>query len=269
MANWLKNKTIILTGASDGIGKELTKILIQKYNTKVIGIGRNQEKMLRLKEELGELAPFFTYRLFDVSQKSAWEYFEAELHSLGVPPTLLINNAGIFPPLTLGTEIPSQTVEKVLQTNFLSSVYAIEAFSLERPAIVNISSSAALCSVVGSSAYGASKCALKGYTVALQLEWGKKRYIGIMYPGTTATGLFRDDNNVQKSAMTKIAASPQKMAKKIARKIYKKRKRAILGWDAKLMNFFAKIMPVKGPAFIAWVMKKSKSKAFENIYPKD
>ena len=59
---------------------------------------------------------------------------------------------------------------------------------------------------------------------------------------------------------------PEKMAKKLARVIYKKRKRAVLGWDAKLMNLTAKIAPVRGLALIAWVMKKSKSKVFSNVF---
>jgi hypothetical protein len=58
------------------------------------------------------------------------------------------------------------------------------------------------------------------------------------------------------------------MAKKIARVIYKRKKRAILGWDAKLMNFISKIAPVKGPKLIAFVMKKSKSKVFKNVFNK-
>ena len=43
----------------------------------------------------------------------------------------------------------------------------------------------------------------------------------------------------------------------------------VVGWDAKLMNFAAKIMPVKGPAFIRWVMKASKSKVFKNVFKEE
>ena len=54
MKNWLKDQYVILSGASSGIGKELTKILIFKYGANVIGIGRNEQKMLALQTELGE-----------------------------------------------------------------------------------------------------------------------------------------------------------------------------------------------------------------------
>ena len=57
-----------------------------------------------------------------------------------------------------------------------------------------------------------------------------------------------------------------KMAKKMAKAIVKRKKRAVLGWDAKLMNFVAKVAPVKGLALIRWVMKVSKSKVFTNVF---
>ena len=68
------------------------------------------------------------------------------------------------------------------------------------------------------------------------------------------------------NSLDKIAMPVEKMASKIAKRILKKKKRSVLGWDAKLMNFTAKIMPVKGIALIAWGMKKSKSKVFKNIF---
>ncbi len=267
MKNWLREQWVVLTGASSGIGRELTKILISKYHAKVLGIGRNEEKMRSLKEEFGER---FDYLLFDVSQKENWAEFARSLRESSRRPILLINNAGIFPPLQRTETLTEETLIHTLQTNFLSSFYAIESLSplleKKKSGIVNICSSAALCPVVGSAAYSASKGALKAYTEALQLE--KQRYVGLFFPGATATNLFRSDEKVQGSAMNKIASSPVRMARKIAKKIRKRKKRAVLGWDAKLMNFTAKIMPVKGPSLIRGVMKLSKSQAFDCVFEK-
>ena len=276
MKNWLNNQTVILSGASGGIGKELAKLLVTKYNANVIGIGRSEEKMLALKNELGNKASAFSYRLFDVSRKECWQNFANELTEKDIHPILLVNNAGIFPALQKAINSPSELGEKVLQTNYLSAVYAIGAISplligngKRLPAIVNVSSSAALCTVVGAGYYAASKSALKGYTEALQLEEKGKKYVGIIYPGTTATDLFREDTNVQNSAMGLIAMPADKMAKKIAKRILKRKKRSVLGFDAKFMSFAARYFPVKGPAFIRWVMKISKSKAFDNVFEKN
>jgi len=270
MKNWLHNQTIILSGASGGIGKELAKLLVRKYNASVIGLARSEDKLRALQQELGEA---FSYRVMDVSLQENWQRLQADLQEKNIRPILLINNAGVFPPLQKGLLTPSNIVERTLQTNFLSAVYGAEALSpllvgegKYKPAIVNVSSSAALCAVVGSAAYSASKAALKNYTEALQLEEKKNKYIGIVYPGTTSTELFRDDDNVKNSAMEKIAMPAPKMAKKILRRILKRKKRSVLGIDAKLMYVLARIMPVKGPALICGVMRISKSKAFTNVF---
>lgn len=273
MRNWLKDKYVVLTGASGGIGREICKLLVLKYGAKVIGIGRSEEKMLSLKAELGDRADAFLYHIFDVGEKMAWQAFRERLFTENIYPALLINNAGAFPSFRKASDTSSETVERILKTNFFAVVYSVEALSellkgdkKDKPAIVNVSSSAALCTVVGTAAYSASKSALKGYTEALQMEEKGKKYIGIVYPGTTKTELFRGDKNTENSALDLIAMPAKKMAKKIVRKILSKRKRAVLGWDAKLMNFTAKIMPVKGLFLIRGVMKSSRSKVFSEVF---
>ena len=273
MRNWLKGNTAIITGASSGIGRQLCKILIMRYGATVIGVGRSEDKMRSLKAELKDYATYFSYRLFDVSDENEWKAFASDLRSQNVAPVLLINNAGAFPTFTRALSTPTQTTETILRNNFLSAVYAVNAITpimtgidKKKPYIVNICSSASLCTIAGTSAYTASKCAMKGYTEALALDEKERLRVGIIYPGTTKTELFRADENTQNSALDKIAVSPHKMAKKIARKIYKRKRRAVVGWDAKLMNFTAKIMPVKGLFLIRWVMKKSGSKVFKNVF---
>lgn len=273
MRNWLRGTYVVLTGASGGIGRQLCKILIVKYGANVIGIGRSEEKMRSLKEELAQNGDKFSYDLFDVSERENWQSFALKLEKENVTPILLINNAGAFPTFNKTLNTPVETMERIIKINYLSAVYAIDALKdivkgegKNKPAIVNIASSAALCTVAGTAAYSASKGALKGYTEALQMEEKGKKYVGIIYPGTTATELFRADENTKNSALDLIAMPAEKMAKKIARKIYKKRKRAVVGWDAKLMNLTAKLMPVKGLSLICGVMKASKSKVFTNVF---
>lgn len=276
MKNWLRKEYVILSGASSGIGKELCKILINTYGANVIGIGRKEEKMLHLVNELGENAACFSYRLFDVSDKSAWQSFAQELQEKGIQPIALVNNAGMFPSFGKTRNTSSQTLERVMQVNYFSIVYATEALlpllkGKEKilPAIVNVASSAALCSVVGTSAYSASKAAIKGYTESLQMEEKGKTYVGLICPGTTATELFDGDPNTKNSALDLIAMPAEKMAKKIAKAMIRRKKRAVLGWDAKLMNFTAKLAPVKGLFLIRAVMKASKSKVFTNVFSDD
>lgn len=273
MANWLKDEVVILTGASSGIGRELCKRLIIKHGAKVLGVGRREEKMLSLKEELGEYGENFSYYLFDVGDRYAWGAFKGYLLNKNIQPKLLINNAGQFPVFQKASQTPFETAEQIMKVNYYSALYSMETiFPLlkrdgkSKPGLVNISSCAALCSVVGTGVYSASKAALKGFTEALQMEEKGKTYVGLIYPGTVATELFDKDENTKNSALDKIAMKPHKMARKIARKIVRRKKRAVLGFDAKMMTGLAKIAPVKGTGLIGWVMKASKSKVFSNVF---
>lgn len=276
MKNWLQNGTVILTGASSGIGKELCKLLLERYSAKVIGVGRREEKMLSLIEELSEKAKEnFSYQLFDVGERSGWEKLKKTLDEQGVVPRLIINNAGVFPAFSKAKTQCGGEVEKTLRINFLSAVYAAECFLPEGDGkepfgILNISSSAALCPVAGTAAYSASKSALQGFTRALALEKKKGVYIGIAYPGTTATELFSGNEALTKSNLfERFAMRPKTMAEKIAKTALKKKRSAVLGIDAKLMNFLSKLAPVKGPALVCGIMRKFGGKYFNDLFKKD
>jgi short-subunit dehydrogenase len=110
---------------------------------------------------------------------------------------------------------------------------------------------------------------VKGFSEALQMEEKGRTYIGVIYPGTTATGLFDHDENTKNSALDLVAMPAEKMAKKIGKAICKKKKRAVVGWDAKCMSAVARIAPVKGLFLIRWVMKISGSKVFQRVFPKE
>ena len=76
MKNWLKNKTIVITGASSGFGKLLAEKAVKRYDCTVIGIGRNKEKLERVKNELGDK---FIYFAFDVGVEKEWIDFAQKL----------------------------------------------------------------------------------------------------------------------------------------------------------------------------------------------
>ncbi|MBR2904093.1 MAG: SDR family NAD(P)-dependent oxidoreductase [Clostridia bacterium] len=274
--SWFSGEYVIVSGASSGIGKAVCLILVKKYGAKVIGLGRDEEKMLRLQEELGEDRDKFCYRLFDVGERENWLAFRDWLKEEGISPVLVVNNAGAFPTFCRAENTDVAVYEKLLKTNYLSCVYSVEALLplIKRPkkglgGIVNVSSSAALCSVVGAAPYSATKAAIKAFTETLAMENKGKHYIGIIYPGTTATDLFRRDGNTEDSILQKVATKPDKMAKKIVRALRRRRRRSVLGADAKAMALLAKVAPVKGLGLIAWVMKISRSKVFTNVFERE
>ena len=91
---WLDGKTVIITGVSGGLGFAMAKLLIEKHGCTVIGVARNREKAEKAAAALGDM---FSFRLFDVTDRTGWTSFAHELDESGLVPDVLINNAGIMP----------------------------------------------------------------------------------------------------------------------------------------------------------------------------
>lgn len=193
---WLNGKTVIISGASSGIGLETARQLIDGYGCSVIGIAQNIAKLTKAKELLGSN---FSYYSFDIKSEENWKNFRDNLLEKGIIPDILINNAGILPRFSRFEKYTDREIEDVLRINFLSAVYAVRTLlpligQSKTPAVINISSSAALAPVVGNSLYTASKAALKSFTECLQLE-SKERYVAFVCPGFVKTDIFRNQSS--------------------------------------------------------------------------
>ena len=272
--NWMNNKTVIITGASGGMGKGVAEKLIKEHGCTVIGIARSEEKMKKVVEELGDYADKFTYQLFDVSKEENWLKFVDYLNENSIKPDILINNAGILPKFDKFQNYTVEYIENAMNINFYSAVYSIHALlplllESSTPAIINIDSSAALMTLAGTSVYSASKAALKALTEALREELRGKCYIGLVCPGFTKTDIFRNqessDDKAQK-ALNMVSTSCDRMVKMIMNDIKSQRKLGVHGFDAAFMNHFGRAMPVQGGRLFSAVMKASKLPLFDPVF---
>ena len=125
--NWLDNKTVIVTGASSGMGKGITEKLIKEHGCTVLGVARSQQKMEALVAELGEYANKFSYQLFDVSDRANWDNYLNYLNENNIKPDILINNAGILPKFDKFQHYSIEDIEKAMNINFYSAVYSMHA----------------------------------------------------------------------------------------------------------------------------------------------
>ena len=126
---WIENKRVVLTGASSGIGKEITKILIEKYNCFVIGIGRNEQRMIDLKISLNEKSQSFSYCLFDISNIENWNEFVDNLENKNVD--ILINCAGMLPKFDRFENYSIELLDEVIKIgvkNYQSNNKKIHSF---------------------------------------------------------------------------------------------------------------------------------------------
>lgn len=269
--DWIYGKTVLVTGASSGIGRALTVKLIKEHGCRVIGIGQSEPKMMSIKDELSYQADVFQYKIFDVSNRENWEQLVLQLTENQIVVDILINNAGILLPFDKTTNYREEQVQRCMDINFHACRHAVNTMlpilrKSTMPAIINISSSDALAPIIGTGIYSASKAALKAYTECLIGELGREMYIGYACPGFVKTEIFRNQYVVSDSKLIRmVSLSADKMASKIIRKIMKQKARMIIGKDAKFMNFTAKFFPVLGLKFYEIIIKHSNIKMFENI----
>lgn len=269
---WLDRKTVVLTGASSGMGKDLAVKLLKEKKCRVIGIGRNEKKMQDFTEDLGEYSENFSYQLFDVSKKENWADFADYLTKENIQIDVLINNAGILPRFDRFDKYSIEEIENAMAINFFSAVYSVHTlmpFLLKGndPAIINVDSSAALMALAGTSVYSASKAALKSFSEALREEFRGKCYVGIVCPGFTKTDIFRNQSAGGGDKAFDLISTPcDKMVNKIMHGISGKNSLMVYGKDAVLMQIFNTLMPVNGTRLFSAVMKMSKLPLFDSIF---
>ena len=263
-----QNKLVIITGASSGIGKELTIYLIKKYALTVVGIGRNQEKLNELKNEFKD--NFIPYQM-DVSIKENWLTLKDFLIALPKKPSVLINSAGILPDFCAFNKASEDTALKVFNVNFFSIVYSCQTImpilkEQQNPMIINVSSSSSLCAFAGVSIYSASKAAVKNFSESLAVEKNGVKVVTVM-PGFTKTNVMRSIKTTEKEQglIDKISTSAEKVAKIIVKKSSKGKNRIITGFDAHLLNFLYKFFPKTAPKLISWFLRKTKLEMFKKV----
>lgn len=262
---FLLNKTVIVTGGSSGIGLEISKLLIQKYDCKVIAIGRSLDKLEKCQKMLGK--NYITIQS-DLSKAEEWKKLGEFVKNSTLSPSILINNAGMMLPFIKESDYTESDFSKIIDTNLMSVVnsilYVLPNLHGEK-GIVNISSSSALCPVIGQGGYCMTKSAVKSLTEVLQTE--AKYYVSLIMPGFCKTDIMRSVKMTEKDKklIDAFSMSSEKCAKKIVRAIDKKRKRKVIGIDAHLMNFMYKISPKAATKIIAKVLLKSKLQIFDNL----
>ncbi len=262
------NRTVIITGASSGIGKEIATRLVTRFNATVYGIARRAELLDKMAEELGER---FIPTPFDATDKDAWIELAKALDSEGIAVDALINCAGILPRFSSVENSSSEALIDAMSINFMAQVYATEAMlpiikKSTQGAVISFSSSSALCPFAGVSAYCASKSASKAYFECMAQE-NKQIYVATVMNGFVKTDIMKNQGASEKDArlFLKVCAPLDKTVNKIMRKIRKRKSRIVVGADAHLMSFMYRHFPRITPKLISKILKKTKLEIFKDI----
>lgn len=238
-------KTILVTGASSGIGKALCKELVSE-GAKVIGIARSTDKLLELQKELN----LQIYSL-DISKSEEIEKFKQEFLK-DQKLDMLINNAGVAV-CNYFESISNKDFESTMQTNYFGSVFMTKILlpNLKKAqgSVVFISSMASAVGFIGYSAYAPSKFAINGFAEALRNELRKfKMRVHLVLPADTNTPQLTHENRTKPKETAAIsgnikALEPEMVAKRILQGISKNKFLIFTDFMSKISYWFIRICP--------------------------
>ena len=205
----LKNKNIIVTGASGGIGNSIVKKLYE-VGANVLASGTRIEKLEELKKNYNNIKILN----FDISQSdNIEEFIDTATNTLGGNLDCLINNAGITQD-NLAIRMSIDEWKKVIDINltstFLMSKFAIKKMLKNKSGkIVNITSVVGHTGNIGQANYTASKAGIVAMSKSLAIEYARKNInINCISPGFIKTTMTEKiDEKFKEVIISKIPSA--------------------------------------------------------------
>jgi dehydrogenase/reductase SDR family member 7B len=248
----MKNKVVIVTGGTSGIGRALA-YEFGRYNNKIVITGRNEQKLEDTRQWLLQQNIDCFAVMSDVSnEQDNQRMVEATMDHYG-RIDVLINNAGVSM-RALFADLQLDVFRKVMDINFMGTVYAtkycLPQIIQNKGSIVGISSIVGYRGTPARSAYSASKYAMQGFLEVLRTEVMKRGvHVLVACPGFTESNIRVSSYLADGAAQGKSPRQESKMmsAETVAKKVFKatkKRKRdLIMTTQGKLAVFFNKWIP--------------------------
>ena len=202
----LKDKNIIVTGASGGIGNSIIKKL-DAVGANILATGTKMEKLDKLKSQYKRIKIL----KFDISQSEKIEEFiENATEELGGKLDCIVNNAGVTQD-NLGIRMSLEDWQKVIDIN-LTSTFLMSKFSIKKMLknksgkIVNITSVVGHTGNLGQANYTASKAGIIAMSKSLSIEYAKKNInINCISPGFIKTAMTDEiDEKYKEIILSKI-----------------------------------------------------------------
>ncbi len=263
-------QTVLVTGGSSGIGKELSKLLY-RAGYKLLVVSLLKEELKTLEKEFQQIDPngFLKTFQYDLTSSDSAKQILKWISKLGCKVDILVNNAG-FGLWGKSWELAPEKVESMLQLNMiavtkLSNIFAEKMSDQKKGFILNVASTASLQPLPYMAAYAASKAYVVSFSEALSEELSSSGVkVGILYPGTTRTN-FLSTAGIHKGEKQKgslgnlaysIAMDPRDVAKIAFHAIQKERKKTVPGFMNILHYYSTKLFP-------AWIVKRIAGKVFQ------
>lgn len=248
----MKDKVVIITGGSSGIGKALAEVF-GRNGSKIMITGRKKEALDQAVEDLKAQNIQVVGFQSDVSKEEDNKAMAEEAIREFGKIDILINNAGISM-RALFEDLDLDVVKRVMDINFYGVLYAtkycLPSILENKGSVVGISSIAGFRGLPGRTGYSASKFALQGFLEVLRTEMLKKNvHVLTACPGFTASNIRKSSLTADGSQQGESPRKEEKMmtAEECASHIYKatikRKKYLILTTQGKFTVFLNKWFP--------------------------
>lgn len=241
-------KNLLITGTTSGIGYALAKRFAAEGYGLVL-VSRNKDKLNEQKKELELYNNVMVHVIVkDLCNENAAEEVYQELQDIGIPIHVLVNNAGF----NECGEFANTRIEKETEMIRLHVITLTQLTKLFLPNminngwghILNVGSTGSYAPFPINAVYAASKAYVLNFSLALRTELkGKNVNVTTLTPGATRT-LFAEKANMSNTVLfSYFVMSPDKVAGKAIRGMFKNKAIVIPGLYNKVLVLFMKIVP--------------------------
>ncbi len=268
----MKDKVVIITGGTSGIGKACA-LAFGQAGARVVISGRDPQKLKATAEELTQKQIINWAVQSDVSVEADAEKLVAETIAQFGRIDVLINNAGISM-RALFQDLDLRVIKQVMDINFYGTVqvtkFALPFILQSKGSIIGVSSIAGYRGLPGRTGYSASKFAMQGFLEALRTEvMHQGVHVMVACPGFTASNIRNTALNATGNTQGESPRAEEKMmtAEEVATRILKatqrRQREVIMTSQGKLTVFLNKWLPSLTDKLVYNVMAKEKDSPFK------
>lgn len=240
----LRGKTVLLTGASGGIGQAIA-LQLAANGARLVLVARNTARLAALQAELVGRFPvdhqIFSGDLTNAQTRQELLAFVRDLQGVDV----LINNAGISQfGLAAQQDYTTQLNTNLLMPMLLTQTLLPELQRKDAAMIVNVGSAFGSIGYPGFTGYSASKFGLRGFTEALKRELADSS-VQVLYfaPRATDTAINSDAVVAMNRELGNQSDSPALVAAALLQQIKQNQARRFIGWPEQLFVRVNAILP--------------------------
>ena len=252
MGYTLKDRVVVVTGASSGIGEAMAREYA-KMGAKIVMAARREEELRRIASEIERAGGKVAYTACDVVKEEECKHLiEVAVERFG-GIDVMICNAGLSM-RALFDDCDLSVLHRLMDVNFWGTVnctkYALPYLQKSKGSLVGISSVAGIHGLPGRTGYSASKYAMTGFLDTIRVE-NLKRGVHVMTacPGFTAS-------NVRFSALTADGTqqgetprneskmmTPEEVAHIVAKGIKRRKRLCLMEWEGRGTHLLKKFFP--------------------------